>query len=252
MLEISQLRETGTSFCHVLPHGERVPMHRHTRAHLLYPVSGVVAMTTARGTSITPASRAAWTPAGYYHEHCVYGRTDIRILYIPVSHASRLPNEPVVMAISPLVREIILALTGRQDDTSDTWRRLREVAIDEIAAAPRDELLQLPEPRDRRLRSLTQLLHGDPACSATLAELGRIVGASERNLSRLFQLELGMSFRQWRTQLRVHHSLVLLTAGRNIAETSAACGWANSSSFIEAFSEIIGRTPGRYQADLRG
>jgi AraC-like DNA-binding protein len=27
-----------------------------------------------------------------------------------------------------------------------------------------------------------------------------------------------------------------------------ACGWANPSSFIAAFADIIGTTPGRYRA----
>ncbi|MFJ6850483.1 helix-turn-helix domain-containing protein [Streptomyces sp. NPDC091271] len=39
----------------------------------------------------------------------------------------------------------------------------------------------------------------------SLGRLGHEVGASERTLSRLFQQETGMSFPQWRTQLRVHH-----------------------------------------------
>lgn len=47
------------------------------------------------------------------------------------------------------------------------------------------------------------LLHADPGNTATLAELGRAAGASERTLSRLFQAELGMSFQQWRTLRRI-------------------------------------------------
>ncbi|MFI5780617.1 helix-turn-helix transcriptional regulator [Nocardia sp. NPDC051570] len=87
--------------------------------------------------------------------------------------------------------------------------------------------------------------------SATLNKLGRAVGASERTLSRLFRTELGMSFSQWRTLLRVQHALVHLVHGHSVTDIALRCGWSNPTSFIEAFAAIIGRTPGRYQSDLR-
>ncbi|MFI5937926.1 AraC family transcriptional regulator [Actinoplanes sp. NPDC051494] len=63
--------------------------------------------------------------------------------------------------------------------------------------------------------------------------------------------ELGMSFHRWRTILRIHHGLIHLTNGRSVTGTAIACGWSNPTSFIEAFAEIVGQTPGRYQAELR-
>ena len=116
-------------------------------------------------------------------------------------------------------------------------------------ASPRD--VYLPEPVDDRLRAVTALLHADPGSSATLSELGRSVGASERVLSRLFQSELGMSFRQWRTVLRIQHALRYLGEGRAVTTISVQLGWANPTSFIEAFNNVIGETPGRYQAAIR-
>jgi AraC-like DNA-binding protein len=77
-------------------------------------------------------------------------------------------------------------------------------------------------------------------------------GAGERTLSRLFHTELGMSFHRWRTILRIQYALVHLTSGRSVTDTATACGWSNPSSFIDAFTEVVGQTPGRYQADLRG
>jgi AraC-like DNA-binding protein len=65
---------------------------------------------------------------------------------------------------------------------------------------------------------------------------------------RLFHNELGMTFYEWRTQLRIYHALVLLADGHDTTSVAHACGWANPSSFISAFSNIIGTTPGRYRA----
>jgi AraC-like DNA-binding protein len=61
-----------------------------------------------------------------------------------------------------------------------------------------------------------------------------------------------MSFHRWRTTLRIHHSLIHLTAGRSVIDTAMLCGWSNPSGFIEAFTDVIGQTPGRYQSELRG
>jgi AraC-like DNA-binding protein len=56
-----------------------------------------------------------------------------------------------------------------------------------------------------------------------------------------------MTFYQWRTQIRLCHALVLLADGHDISHVAHACGWANPSSFIAAFTDLVGTTPGRYQ-----
>ena len=95
------------------------------------------------------------------------------------------------------------------------------------------------------------MLRETPAENATLAELGRTIGASPRTLSRLFRDELGMTFHEWRTQLRIYHALVLLADGHDTIHTAYACGWASPSSFIAAFTRVIGTTPGRYRTGRR-
>jgi AraC-like DNA-binding protein len=91
------------------------------------------------------------------------------------------------------------------------------------------------------------MLRENPADNTSLAEFGKTAGASTRTLSRLFRDELGMTFYEWRTQLRIYHALVLLADGHDTTQAAYACGWANPSSFIAAFTGIIGTTPGRYR-----
>jgi AraC-like DNA-binding protein len=87
-----------------------------------------------------------------------------------------------------------------------------------------------------------------PGGPATPAELGHRTGSSERTLSRPFGSELSMSFHQWRTLLRVQRALLELGRGTSVTDTAIRLGWANPSSFIEAFTDLVGRTPGRYRA----
>ncbi|WP_442814759.1 AraC family transcriptional regulator [Streptomyces sp. NBC_01198] len=226
----------------------------HERGHLVYAASGVLALHTESGTSVVPANRAAWTPAGFTHQHRAHGDTDMRIVFLAPSLARLLPDRPVVFLASDLAREALLALTGPRSyddavpDYSPAARsRLLRVLVDELVEA-HEQPLHLPEPRDDRLQAIARMLHETPADNATLAELGKRTGASTRTLSRLFRDELGMTFYEWRTQLRLHHALVLLADGHDTVRTAYACGWANPSSFITAFTHIMGTTPGRYRS----
>ncbi|MGW9211493.1 helix-turn-helix domain-containing protein [Embleya sp. NPDC055664] len=159
-----------------------------------------------------------------------------RLLTIPLDLCGRLVGHPSVFAVSPLLREAVLVLTDDHPETRPgAHRRLLAVVVDELSDTPAQSL-HLPEPDDDRLRTVTDLLHADPARPATLIELGRAAGASERTLSRLFHAELGMSFHQWRTILRIHHALAHLTNGMSVTDTATTCGWSNPPGFIDAFN----------------
>jgi AraC-like DNA-binding protein len=220
----------------------------------VYAARGVLSVHTERGTSIVPANRVAWTPAGCAHHHRAHGDADMRIVFLPPSLARLVPGRPVVFTASDLAREALLVLTGpRNYDPAErsldraARARLRRVLVDELPQAP-EEPLQLPEPTDDRLRAVARVLRERPGDNTPLAELGRTTGASARTLSRLFHDELGMTFYEWRTQLRVYHALVLLAHGHDTTHVAHACGWANPSHFIAAFAKLTGTTPGRRRA----
>jgi AraC-like DNA-binding protein/quercetin dioxygenase-like cupin family protein len=233
-----------------LPHGYQLDMHSHPEGQLVYAAAGALATTTERGTWVAPANRLTWTPPGFQHSHRFYGETDVRLVAIPVDLCGELVAHPSVFAVSPVLREVLLALTDRPENRPGAHDRLRAVVLDELVETP-EQSLHLPEPLDDRLRAVTGRLHADPSRNTTLAELGRAAGASERTLSRLFHSETGMSFHRWRTILRIHHGLIHLTNGRSVTATATACGWSNPTSFIEAFTEVVGQTPGRYQTEMR-
>ncbi|GAA4709382.1 helix-turn-helix transcriptional regulator [Phytohabitans rumicis] len=231
---------------HLWPSGGTSRAHSHPRGHLVYAASGVLSVHTERGTSVVPANRVAWIPAGSTHHHRAHGDTDMRIVFLPPSLARLAPARPAVFLASGLVREVLLTLTGTRHFDRGARARLHRVLVDELREAP-EQPTQLPEPRDDRLRAVARIVDDNPADSSPLAALGQRVGAGARTLSRLFHDELGMTFYEWRTQLRICHALVLLAEGHDTTRVAHACGWANPSSFIAAFTAIVGTTPGRHR-----
>ncbi|WP_308818830.1 AraC family transcriptional regulator [Pseudonocardia alni] len=238
-----------SAVCEPMGHGEGVAEHLHDFGQLRYAVRGVLVTVTDAGTWMAPANRITWVPPFHVHSSRAHGDTDVRLLNVAAAQAERLPADAAVVVARPLLREAFLALV---DEPAGTARAelMQEVVTTEIARAPR-ESLRLPEPSDARLLAVTTLLHSDPAEPATLAELGHRTGASERTLSRLFSSELSMSFQQWRTLLRVQRALLELGDGVSVTDTAIRLGWANPSNFIEAFTELIGETPGRYRTASR-
>ena len=167
-------------------------------------------------------------------------------LYQAIPPCSRPPTSPANSCSSSPAH----AATTPQNapSTAPARARLRRVLLDELHEAP-EQPLQLPEPTDDRLRAIARNLNENPDDNTSLAELGRTIGASARTLSRLFHDELGMTFNEWRTQLRIYHALVLLADGHDTT-TSPTLGRANPSHFIAAFTELIGTTPGRHRTSL--
>lgn len=248
---------------------QRIDWHDHAVHQLIHPSLGVLQVSTPLGAWIVPPHRAVWLPAGVAHAHQAHGPTQMRTLIFDAAVNPLRLDRPTVLAVTPLLREVIIALTadaGPGDfgeladddpdnrpepavagaDLDDEQRtNLERVALDQLRRI--EELPAcLPTPLDPRLRGIADLLHDDPADQRSLAALGRVVGASERTLSRLFREQTSMTFPQWRSQLRLQHSLIRLAAGESVTTAATACGYHNSSAYIEAFRLAFGVTPGRY------
>ncbi|WP_262403630.1 AraC family transcriptional regulator [Actinomadura sp. CNU-125] len=228
-----------------LTHRQHVPRHEHAHHQVAYPSHGVLEVSTDAGTWIVPPHRAVWLPAGVAHAHRAHGPTQLRTVDFEVGGPGAGFGGPVVVAVSPLLREVIVALTGRDDPGARRRENLRRVALDEIRAV-RQLPLHLPTPADDRLAAIADALAADPADPRTLAAFGRAVGASERTLSRLFREQMTMTFPQWRAQVRLHRALILLAAGASVTSVAARCGYSGPSAFVQAFRQAFGTTPGRF------
>ncbi|MCB5908922.1 AraC family transcriptional regulator [Streptomyces pinistramenti] len=244
MPDIRHTREAPTR-AKVLAPGESIDAHRHDEHQIVYAGSGVLAVTTAAGTWFAPGTRAIWVPAGCVHAHRAHGHLDLHLVGLPARINPLGLHVPTVLAVSPLLRELILSYTRSPLSDTPERRRLRAVLLDQLRASPQQPF-RLPAPADPRLAAVCDLLHRNPADPRTLASLGAATGAGERTLSRLFRRELGMTFPQWRTQLRLYHALRLLADGVPVTGIAHRCGWSSASAFIDVFHRAFGYTPGTH------
>ncbi len=228
-----------------LPPGARIDRHRHHSHQIVYPSTGAVSVTTPAGTWIAPVNRAIWVPAGCWHEHRFHGHTQFHGVALDPQRYHRGPAAPTVLAVNPLMRELIIACSQTEATDTDEHHRMLAVLHDQLQATSIPEPLWIPTPVDARLRQACALIADDLTAPLTLRQIGSRIGVSERTLSRLFRDELAMTFPQWRTQVRLHHSLMLLAEQHDVTSVALRCGWATPSAFIDTYRRAFGHTPGQ-------
>ena len=226
------------------PDGLSTGMHAHPRAQLMYAVSGVMRIDTSDSSFIVPPSRALFLPADAMHSVRMDGPVAMRELFLREDAATRIAKRTAVIAVSPLLREVILAACAEplQWDVDGRGHHLTELALDEIVRAA-SLPLGLPIPRDLRLRRIISVLRARPSDPRGLEELGAMAGASSRTLARLFRTETGLSFRQWRQQARMIEAMNALLTGSSPARSAAIAGYASLPAFGAAFHSLFGMTP---------
>ncbi|MBM9617233.1 AraC family transcriptional regulator [Streptomyces zhihengii] len=226
-----------------LASGGEIDAHRHDDHQIAYAGKGAIAVTTDAGTWIAPATRALWIPAGTVHRHQAHGELELHLVGLPATENPLGLDRPAVIAVSPLLRELVVAYTRDPDDDSPARLRLCAVMLDQLAVSA-GQPLHLPAPADPLLRELHDILRADPADNRSLGELGRQIGAGSRTLSRRLRDDLGLTYPQWRTQIRLHHALILLADDMPVTAVAHRCGWSSASTFIDVFRRTFGHTPG--------
>jgi AraC-like DNA-binding protein len=227
--------------------GHVVDDHAHPWGQMVYATEGVMTVTTPAGAWVVPSSRAAWVPADTVHGIRATNRVFLRTIYVRPDLARALPDRCRVLAVSHLLRELVLATleAGMLHDHVPEQSRLAAVLLDQINAT--DEVpLQLPWPTDPRARRVAELVQSDVADTASLSDLAEGSGASVRTLERLFVRDTRMTFSRWRQQARLLHALRLLAAGVSVTSVGIAVGFASTSAFVAMFRRALGMTPGQY------
>ncbi len=229
------------------PNGHLIEFHQHERSQLLYASSGVMTVETKSSIWVVPPLRAVWIPAGTRHRIKVTGHLYMRTLYILPDHWPSAPQECCVVSVSPLLKELILHAVGlaKLYPSGSPEERIMDVILDQIRNMD-VKPLNFDIPKEERLKRIFKGLSENPGDKKTLDEWGKKIGATKRTLTRLFQSETGMSFGQWRQQIRILESLKRLAVDEPVTSIAIDLGYDSPSAFISMFKKAMGSTPGQY------
>ncbi|MBR0556297.1 helix-turn-helix transcriptional regulator [Ciceribacter sp. L1K23] len=233
------------------PAGMVFPPKRQVWGELNYALQGVAEITVEGVRYLSPPQYAIWIPPDA--EHDASNRRDIRYVttYVARDLCHDLPQKPCMLELGPLLKAIHadFAERGIRHPRTEEDLRLAMVIVDRIRSARRFDHY-LPVSDDPLVAPILLQLQENPGDRRSLAEFGRLVGKTERTLSRRFQERLGMSFNDWRQRLRVLAALSLLEDGHSVQAISRRLGYGNPSAFIAMFRRLTGTSPKAGRAGL--
>jgi len=234
--------------------GSVLASHTHDWGQLVFASEGVMSVSTRFGVWVVPTDRAVWVPGKVEHAIEMTGSVYMRTLYLHPDVCSQLPQDCCVLQVSPLLRELIphTCDVGMLDENNVQHSHLLGFLLDQLEALP-SLPLSLPMPRDGRAIKVARVVQNNPANKFTLTQLCSIVGASRRTIERIFSRETGLTFGQWRQQVRLLEALKLIASGYAINAVALEVGYESPSAFITMFRQAMGVTPKRYfsQAGLK-
>jgi len=112
-------------------------------------------------------------------------------------------------------------------------------------------LVEADPPPESPLRKVTAAISSNPADNHSVNTLAARASLSTRQLTRLFQSELGTTPARYVEMVRIDAARAALDAGRSVAETARLAGFGSAESLRRVFVEHLGVTPKAYRERFR-
>ncbi|WP_232534914.1 AraC family transcriptional regulator [Nocardia terpenica] len=230
----------------VLPAGHWFELHEHPQHQIVWASRGVLGVRVGGGHWVLPPTRALWVPSGTPHRTGTSDGAAMRGIFLEPRRCPVAFTAPTMLRVSRLLHELFDHLTAQT--TAPAQRRRAEAVVFDLLDPVEVIPVGAPLPTDARARTVADALLRNPADDRTLAQLAAMAAASPRTLARAFLADTGITFGQWRTQIRLAASLPLLAAGLPVARIAERVGYRTPSAYVAAFRRAVGVSPGRYFA----
>ena len=227
-----------------------VQPHRHPWAQMVFSEYGTVRVHAERRTFTVPPWRAVWIPPDTFHASVVIQDATLHALHLLSDPGSRSDQESWrkchVLEVGPLLRELVKAVSEeeRAGLLSNRYASLVDLAMIELRNAPRIALGVLM-PEEKRLRHVCESFLADARLDRPLDELASRAGASISTINRLFLLELGCSFSDWRKQVLLSRAFALAAEGRSVSRIAMDLGYSSVSAFSFMVTQLVGGPPSK-------
>lgn len=182
----------------------------------------------------------AWIPPGVPGD--VVPNSFSRAMFIQCTDVPPVPGARRVWVSERAAAALrTLAQTNRSEVARHSWRTARS-ALHPVD----DDGLVIPIPRDPRAYELATALLDDPRDARTLDQWGESLYTSGKTLQRLISRETGLTFPNWRTNIRLNASLPALGRGEHVHDVAAGVGYTSTNGYIDAFKRHFRTTPGHF------
>ncbi|GAA4883487.1 helix-turn-helix transcriptional regulator [Ferrimonas pelagia] len=223
------------------------PRHQHASGQLVVPLHGSMRCYVDDGIWMVPSQSAMWIPPDLPHSNHASPHSHFAFVFIDAT-ALDLPDRPCTLAISPMLREMILHLAQQPQTQAPDQHdaALIQVLLHQLSQQPRTPL-NFALPADPALHRVAEALIADPADRRTLSHWAQACAMSERTFTRRLRQHTGLSFARWRGQLHLIHALERLGDGDSVQSISAQLGYDSVSAFITMFKKALGKPPNQYR-----
>lgn len=222
--------------------------HSHRRAQLLSGVAGMMTVRTEHGTWVVPPEQAVWLPPGEVHQvELGSGPVATRSVYMWPDAIDGLPQQCQVLGMTPLMRSLLQEAVDVPLHYDEHGRDglVMGLLLHEVRRLPVLPL-SLPFPRDARLARRCRKMMEQPTPHDTIEHWSEALRMSRRAFTRLFRVETGMSFAEWRQQACLFAALPRLAAGEAVTTVALDLGYDSPAAFTSMFRRALGVPPSRY------
>ncbi|HJQ63525.1 MAG TPA: helix-turn-helix transcriptional regulator [Burkholderiales bacterium] len=233
--------------------GHHVKPHWHARAQFAFAVEGTMRVRSARRVWIVPPSRALWIPAHTAHEIHMYGAVKMHSLYVDERAAAGMSASPVVLTVTPLLRELIVRAVGLPpdyDESGDEGLLMRLLMAEIRTLSPC--ALDLPLPESPDLMRLCERILADFSERRSCGFDAQSMHTSTRTLYRRFLRETGITFARWKQQARLLESIRRLAEGAPVTTVAVDLGYESPGAFSTMFRRALGMAPRGFTAGETG
>jgi transcriptional regulator GlxA family with amidase domain len=112
-------------------------------------------------------------------------------------------------------------------------------------------LVEADPPPQSPLRAVIDAIAADPGADHSVKKLAAQASLSTRQLTRLFQSELGMSPARYVELVRIDFARAALDDGRTVAETAGMAGFGSTETLRRVFVNHLGISPKAYRGRFR-
>jgi transcriptional regulator GlxA family with amidase domain len=108
-------------------------------------------------------------------------------------------------------------------------------------------LVESRSPQRSQLRTVTEAIAADPGADHTVKTLAAQASLSTRQLTRLFQNELGTTPARYVEMIRIDAARSALDAGRSVADSARLAGFGSPETLRRVFVSQLGLSPKAYR-----